>query len=36
VRFGRVTKPILDAIASNDYHFSDALIRVILSRVGER
>ena len=29
-------KPILDAIASNSYHFSDALIRAILSRAGER
>ena len=29
-------KPILDAIASNGYHFSDALIRAILSRASER
>ncbi len=29
-------KPILDAIAGNSYHFSDALIRAILSRASER
>jgi predicted nucleic acid-binding protein len=29
-------KPILDAIAGNGYHFSDALIRAILSRASER
>ncbi len=29
-------KPILEAFASNGYHFSDALIRAIILRAGER
>jgi predicted nucleic acid-binding protein len=35
-RLTSAVKPILDAIRSNGYHFSDALIRAILSRAGER
>ena len=29
-------RPMLDTLAANGYHFSDALVRAILMRAGER